>query len=119
MHTIWLSIFVPIMFFLIWGIPEFRRRSIWIASIALTTIAIAAFLGFKLQLFTAGGSTDQLLQKGLFTLVSSTDLPLLAILVGGVVNFFSCWFLPKGTSCGCCGSEVEIQPHDPLNQTAI
>ena len=116
MHAIWLSVFVPTIFFLVWAIPEFRYRRIWLACLGVATTALVVFVGFKVQQLP--GAAEFLPQKAIFALVTSIDLPLLAIFAGSAINLVSCWILPKGPDCGCCGIQIDKRSQEPLNPTA-
>lgn len=55
--------------------------------------------GLDLQQFLAeGGSTDGIFRRIAFKIVTATDLPLVAIAIGSMVNFLCCFWVTKSSS---------------------
>jgi len=94
MHSVWLGLTLPIMIFLIWGFPAMRSRRIWSGCLALALVGIGVVAGLDLQQYLAtGGEAGESLSRIAFKIVTSTDLPLVAISIGSIVNFLCCCFL--------------------------
>jgi len=91
MHSVWLGLVVPIMFFLIWGFPQMRARRIWLVCLAVVSALIIGFAGFDLQQYLAGGgaSADSF-RRVFFKIVTMTDLPLVAAWIGSLINVVAC-----------------------------
>jgi len=94
MHSVWLGVALPIMIFLIWGFPVMRSRRIWLGCLALALVGIAVVAGLDLQQYLAkGGEAGESLSRIAFKIATTTDLPLVAISIGSIVNFLCCCFL--------------------------
>jgi len=80
------------MFLLVWGCPPLRRTRLWLWIGGLALLGVAALVGIDLQNFLAGdGNFADSPKRALFVLISSTDFPLMAAIVGTVVNTWACW----------------------------
>ncbi len=108
MHSVWLGLVVPIMFLLIWAYPVLRARRIWLICLAVVSLVIAGFAGFDLQQYLAGGgATGDSFRRVIYKLVTMTDLPLVALWIGSVVNVLCCsWMSRSGASAD--SSEPEL-----------
>jgi len=98
MHSVWLALVVPVMFFLIWGFAQMRLRQIWLISLALASVIIVGFVGLDLQQhFASGGASNGIFQRVVFRIVSATDFPLFAVWIGSLINVVCCGWM-RGSS---------------------
>jgi len=76
-----------------------RSRRIWLACLTLASVGIAVVAGLDLQQYLAkGGATGDSFRRILYKLATATDLPLIAIAIGSLVNFFCCFWVTKSSS---------------------
>ena len=99
MHSVWLGLVVPIMVFLVWAYPALRARRIWLICLVVASLAIAGLIGFDLQQSLArGGKSGASFQQGIYTILTMTDLPLIAFWIGSVVNVLCCSWMSQTTA---------------------
>ena len=85
MHLIWLSVVLPGMLFVVWAFPDSRRRSIWWLCLAIASLGCVGWVGLDLISYVSGGGKGPFM-RALFALIMSTDVPVVALLIGSVIN---------------------------------
>jgi hypothetical protein len=88
MHLIWLSLVLPAMFLMPWASKKMRLPKLWLAVFASALIGILIYVGIDLaQFFSNQGQANQGTMRVLFAVMSMTELPLIALAIGGIINW--------------------------------
>ena len=88
MHMIWMSTVIPTLLFVVWAFPATRVPSIWSLCLEIALLGIAVVIGIDLIVFIRGGGQWQhAFMKAVFTVIMNTDIPLLALAMGSVINW--------------------------------
>jgi len=76
-----------------------RLGRIWLVCLAVVSLGIAIFAGVDLQQYLwGGGASADSFQRVFYTVITSTDFPMIAVWVGSVINVVCCrWLFGSST----------------------
>ena len=88
MHLFWLTLAVPAVILLQWVLPVMKQRSIWSISFMIVGLMTLVWLAMGLITLEANHQNVQGISTMIiFRLISSTDLPLIQLLVACAVGW--------------------------------
>jgi hypothetical protein len=92
MHLIWLSLVLPPMGFAVWAFPKTRRPDLWLFCLQICLIALAAWTGWRL--LSSVGLMEVNFQRIMFALITSFELPIVALALGCAGNWLAAMIFP-------------------------
>ena len=100
MHLIWMAIVVPGMFLIPWSSVSSRAPLIWKITGAVSLLGILSWIGIDLTQYLATDTArpSESFQRAAFAVITLTNVPLIAIGVGSVVNWCCCKWLWDGST---------------------
>jgi hypothetical protein len=76
------------MLFVVWAFPESRRPKVWATMLGVALLGILGVIGLDLfSFFSNGGQLADVWMRAIFSVIMSTDIPVVALAVGSVVNW--------------------------------
>lgn len=87
-----------------------RSRRIWLVCLAVASLVIVGFTGFDLQQYLAGGgAVGDSFQRVIYKIVTTADLPLVAVWIGSAINVVGCgWMSGSGLGSSVDSTSPEV-----------
>lgn len=79
---------LPGMLFVVWAFPECRHSRIWLISFVIAILGLVGVIGFDwFRYFSDRGRLDHGFMRAIFAVIMSTNLPLVGLATGSIVNW--------------------------------
>ena len=105
-HSFWTMILVPCAVVAGWYLAPSTSRRVGLAVLLASIVGTVAYVSWDVfNYFVQAESTQYLVQRGLFTLVTTVDVPMIPTIFAGLVLTF--WF-------GARSNSVEPEPASPF-----
>ncbi len=95
MHLIWLSLFVPTMVFVWNQFLAAQLLKVWVICAGIGVVGLGAVVGVDFVSFLGSVGGEYNMNRTLFALLTTHNFPLIAFLVGSVVNLTFSFFFRK------------------------